>query len=40
MIGNGIFRPHQPMPAEIVATIRAGVSTSPFTKREFKGLPI
>ena len=40
MVEKGIFRPHQPMPAEIVATIRAGLTTSPFTKREFKGLPI
>lgn len=40
MVGQGIFRPHQPMPEGIVATIRAGLTTSPFTKREFKALPI
>ena len=40
MVGKGIFRPHQPMPAGIVATIRAGLTASPFTKREFKALPI
>ena len=40
LVGQGIFRPHQPMPAGIVARIKAGLATSPFTKREFKGLPI
>lgn len=40
MVKKGIFRPLQPMTAGIVAAIRAGLTASPFTKREFKGLPI
>ena len=39
-VAQGLFKPQQPMPAGIVANIKAGLTTSPFTKREFKGLLI
>jgi len=40
LIQKGLFRPHDPMPAAIAGAIRSGLFASPFTKREFKGLPI
>jgi len=40
LIRKGLFAPHDPMPAAIVGNIRSGLIASPFTKREFKGLPI
>ena len=40
LVQKGLFRPHDPMPAAIVGAIRSGLIASPFTKREFKGLPI
>ena len=39
-VAQGLFKPQQPMSASIVANIKTGLKTSPFTKREFKGLPI
>lgn len=40
LVRKGLFRPQDPMPAAIVGAIRSGLLASPFTKREFKGLPI
>jgi len=40
MVQNGLFTPQEPMSAAIVSNIRAGLIASPFTKREFKLLPI
>lgn len=40
LVQKGIFRPQDPLSAAIVGAIRAGLIASPFTKREFKGLPI
>ena len=40
LVEKGLFRPHDPMPAAIIDDIRSGLIASPFTKREFKGLPI
>lgn len=40
LVQKGLFRPQDPMSAAIVGAIRSGLIASPFTKREFKGLPI
>lgn len=40
LVEKGLFRPQDPMPTAIVGAIRSGLIASPFTKREFKGLPI
>lgn len=40
LVRQGVFKPHDPIPAEIVAEIKAGLKRSPFAKREFKGLRI
>jgi hypothetical protein len=40
LIEKGVFRPQDPMPAAVFGTIRSGLFASPFTKREFKSLPI
>lgn len=39
-VAQGLFVPHQPMVQAVFASIRAGLFASPFTKREFKVLPI
>lgn len=39
-IAQGLFTPHQPMPPTVLRRIREGRLASPFTKREFKTLPI
>lgn len=40
LVQKGLFTPQDPMPVAIVGDIRSGLIASPFTKREFKGLPI
>ena len=40
LVQQGVFKPHEPMPAAIVTNIKAGLKASPFTTREFKQLPI
>jgi hypothetical protein len=40
LVEQGLFKPHDPMPPEILARILDGLRRSPFTKREFKQLPI
>lgn len=40
LVRQGVFKPQEPMPADILTQIRAGLKTSPFTKREFKQLNI
>ena len=35
-VRQGLFRPHDPVSAEILALMRTGLHASPFTKREFK----
>jgi hypothetical protein len=36
LVGQGVFKPHEPVSAETLRTIRAGLFDSPHTKREFK----
>ena len=40
LVQQGLFRPHDPMPAAVFFKIRIGLAASPFTKREFKQLAI
>ena len=40
LVQQGLFRPHDSMPAEVLTNIKNGLAASPFTKREFKQLPI
>lgn len=39
-VADGTFTPHQRCTPELLAQIKAGLNTSRFTKRAFKGLPI
>jgi hypothetical protein len=39
-VAQGLFSLHQPMAQEWLEAIRAGLRSSPRTKREFKTLPI
>lgn len=36
LVGQGVFKPHEPMSAEVLQRIKAGLFDSPHTKREFK----
>lgn len=40
LVQRSLFSPHDPMPAEVFSKIKNGLAASPFTKREFKKLPI
>lgn len=40
LVRQGVFRPQDPMPPEILAAIRNGLKNSPFAKQEFKFLAI
>jgi len=35
-VAQGLFKPHNPIPADLLASIKNGLKISPFTKREFK----
>jgi len=40
LVKQGFFKPHQPLDPGILAVVKAGLMTSPFTKREFKQLDL
>lgn len=40
MVKRGVFEPKDPVTAELLTTINAGLRKSPFTKREFKQLTL
>lgn len=40
MVEQGLFKPQEPMSHEILGRVLEGLTRSPFTKREFKQLPI
>jgi hypothetical protein len=40
LVAQGLFTPHHPVAAQLLATIKAGLNSSPRTKRAFKNLPI
>lgn len=40
LVKQGFFKPHHPVDEALLGQVRAGLKTSPFTKREFKGLDL
>lgn len=40
LVEQGLFKPHEPMPADTLQQIKAGLYASAHTKREFKRLRI
>jgi len=40
LVQQGLFRPHDPILGADFTNIKNGLAASPFTKREFKQLPI
>jgi hypothetical protein len=40
LVAQGVFSPHEPVSADLVQRMKAGLGASPRTKREFKTLKI
>lgn len=40
LVHQGLFRPHTPFEEGLLALVKVGLRSSPFTTREFKNLPI
>lgn len=39
-VAQGLFTPHEPVPQDLLRSIKSGLGASPRTKREFKNLKI
>lgn len=40
LVQQGLFKPHTPFEEGLLAVVKVGLRSSPFTTREFKNLPI
>ena len=40
LVRQGLFKPHIPFDEGLLAVVKVGLRSSPFTTREFKNLPI